>query len=89
MFFMMTLLLSLAVRVFMHEFLETFVTQECTAQHQQRNDGPRSKCADCKGRRHQYRLVHHRAFGYGPHHRQFPLGFHAGHLLRIERKVIA
>jgi hypothetical protein len=71
------------------QLFHAFEAQEGTADHQQDDHRRGQEGADQQRRRHQDRLVDERALGHRPHHRQLALGLHAGHLLGIERQVVA
>ncbi|MNV18046.1 hypothetical protein D3C71_1088570 [compost metagenome] len=82
----------------MRQFLHALEAQEGTADHHQRHDQrhvpaaavqPGFQRADRQRRRHQDHLVHQRTLGHRPHHRQFAVGVDAGHLLRVQRQVVA
>jgi hypothetical protein len=71
------------------ELFHAFETEVEAAQHQERRDRRRQQRADRQRRRHQDQLVLQRADAHRPDHRQFALGAHAGHLLRVQREVVA
>ncbi|MOA41091.1 hypothetical protein D3C78_1630240 [compost metagenome] len=73
----------------MGQLLHAFEAQEGAAQHQQRRHRPRQKGADQERRRHQDQLIDERTPGHRPHDGQFPVDRHAGHLLRVQRQVVA
>ncbi|MNN63006.1 hypothetical protein D3C81_1783490 [compost metagenome] len=81
--------LGLAVQELVRQLLETLEAQVGAAQHQQRRHRPGDERTDQQRRRHQDGLVHHRALGHSPHHRDLALGTHPGDLLGIQRQVIA
>ena len=88
-FLVVVLVLRRAVQELVGQLLETLEAQVGTADHQQRDDGPGGQCADGERRRHQDRLVEQGTQGDGPDHRQFAVGIDAGHLLGVERQVVA
>ena len=65
------------------------VAKKEPAQHQKGRDRPGGQGADEQRCWHQDGLVEHGALGHGPHHGNFAFGTHAGHLLRIQRQVVA
>jgi hypothetical protein len=71
------------------QLLDPLETQVKAAEHQQRHHRPGDEAADRQRRRHQDQLVLQRTDGDRPDHRQLALGPHPGHLLRIEREVVA
>ncbi|MDT4886197.1 hypothetical protein FQZ97_1225190 [compost metagenome] len=73
----------------MRQFLEALVAEEDAAEHQQRRHRPGGEGTDQQRRRHQDQLVLQRALGHRPDHRQFALGADPGHLLGIQRQVVA
>jgi hypothetical protein len=77
------------VQELVRELLGAFEAQERAAHHEQRRHQPGQPGADGQRRGHEDGLVDERALAHGPHHRNLALGPHAGHLLRIERQVVA
>jgi hypothetical protein len=77
------------VQPLVRQLFDTLEAQVKPADHQQRRDRRRQQGADRQRRRHQDQLVLQRADTHRPDHRQFALGAHPGHLLGVERKVIA
>ena len=73
----------------MRELLEAHVAEICAADHEQWHHGPRREGADGQRRRHKDGLVQQRTLGDGPHDRQLAIGPQAGHLLGVEREIVA
>ena len=82
-------LVVVAMQIFVRELLHAFEAEKNSADHHERQDRDRQEGADQQRRRNQNELVDERAFRDCPHHRQLPVDIHAGHLLRIQREVIA
>ncbi len=68
---------------------DAFEAQIKAAQHQQGRYRPGDEAADGQRRRYQDQLVLQRTDGHRPDHRQLAFGTHAGHLLCIQRQIVA
>jgi DNA invertase Pin-like site-specific DNA recombinase len=78
-----------AVEEPVRELLEALVAEIGAAQHEERRHGPRRERADGQRRRHQNGLVEEGALEDRPHDRQLAVGPEPGHLLGVEREVVA
>ena len=81
--------LVLAVQELVGELLDALEAEKGAADHEQRRHRPGRQGADRQRRRHQDGLVDERSLGHRPHDRQLAVGVDAGHLLGVERQVVA